>query len=112
MPRDKADALAERGATALGLDLTKPEQAGLLKYAAVKLMAVRHAVAVGEDSYVAGEANKGEGGDAMALAQDAINNKANPLNAPLFDTSHPQHKSAKEKVDGWFRQAAAKASKK
>jgi len=111
IPREKADALAERAAVGLGFDMSKPEQAGLLKYATVKLAMLRHALAVGEDSYVAGELEKGEGGDAMALAQDAINNKANPLNEPLMNAQHPQHKMAKEKVDQWFRRAAAKMEK-
>ena len=111
IPREKADALAERAAVALGFDMTKPEQAGLLKYAAVRLAMLRHSLAVGEDSYVAGEIEKGEAGDPMTLAQDAINNAANPLNAPLMDSRHPQHKMAKEKVDAWFRRAQAKLEK-
>lgn len=111
IPRDKADALAERAATALGFNMEDPAQAGLLQYTAVKLAMLRHALATGEDSYVAGEGAKGEGGDAMALALDAVNNPANPLNAPLMDARHPQHKEAKAKVDTWFRQAAAKMEK-
>lgn len=111
IPREKADALAERAAVALGFKMDDPAQAGLLKYSAVKLAMLRHAVAVGEDQYVSGEGAKPEGGDAMALAQDAINNAANPLNAPLMDHRHPQHKMAKEKVDQWFRMAQAKLEK-
>jgi hypothetical protein len=111
IPREKADALAERAAVALGFNMEDPAQAGLLKYSAVKLAMLRHAIATGEDSYVAGEGAKGEGGDAMALAQDAVHNAANPLNAPLMDPRHPQHKMAKEKVDQWFKLAAAKMQK-
>lgn len=111
MPLDKANALAERGATALGLDLTKQADAALLKLTSVKLAMMRHAIAVGEDSYVAGEAERGEGQDAEALAKDAAQNPANPLHAPLFDSKHPQHKMAKEKVDQWWRAAAAKRNR-
>jgi hypothetical protein len=48
----------------------------------------------------------------MALANDALTNPANPLNAPLMDHRHPQHKMAKEKMDQWFRKAAAINEKK
>jgi hypothetical protein len=111
LTRDKADALAERGATDLGFDLAVPAQAGLLKYAAVKLAMVKHALSVGEDAYVAGEGAKGEGGDAFALAQDAASNPANPFYAPLYDSQHPQHAMAKEKVDQLFARAQAMAER-
>lgn len=111
IPREKADALAERAAVSLGFDMTKPEQAGLLQYAAVKLAMLRHAIAVGEDHYVAGETAKGEGGDAMALANDALTNPANPYFEVLKNPQHPQFKMVAAKMDGWFRQAAAKMAK-
>lgn len=105
IPLDRAKALAERGATALGLDLNNPEHATLFKIASVKMMALRHAQATGEDKFVAGEAAKGEGGDAEALYNDAMHNPANPLYGPLYDPGHPQHAQAKEKVRGWVRVA-------
>lgn len=108
IPADRANALAERGATALGLDLTKPEHAILMKNASVRLMAMRHAVSTGEDTFINGDQTKGAENDPMALAQDAAHNQANPLYTPLHDSAHPQHKMAKEKVDGWWRAAAAK----
>jgi hypothetical protein len=112
IPLDRATALVERGAISLGLDVAKPEHATLLKNSAVRLMAMRHAIATGEDSFVQGEAGKGDAGDPMTLAQDATHNKANPLYEPLHDSSHPQHKMAAAKVEGWWRQAAAKPAKR
>lgn len=108
MPADRANALAERGATKLGLDLQKPEHAILMKNSVVRLMAMRHELATGEDTFVAGDSGRGAENDPMALASDATHNKANPLYEPLHDSSHPQHRMAKEKLDGWWRAAAAK----
>lgn len=110
IPADRANSLAERGAVALGLDLKNPQHETLLKNASVKLMAMRHALATGEDSFVKGDGKGGEG-DPMALASDAAHNKANPLYEPLHNPGHPQHRMAKEKVDGWWRAAAATATK-
>jgi hypothetical protein len=111
IPLERANSLAERGAVALGLDPNKPEHAILLKNSAVKLMAMRHAIATGEDKFVTGEAQKGAEGDPLTLASDAVHNKANPLYEPLHDSGHPQHRMAKEKVDGWWRAAAARKAK-
>lgn len=108
IPPDRANALAERGAVELGLDLEKPEHQILMKNASVRLMAMRHAMAVGEDTFVKGGDGKGLDGDPMALAQDAAHNKANPLYEPLHNSSHPQHAMAKAKLDGWWRAVAAK----
>lgn len=110
IPSDRANQLADRGAAQLGLDLQKPEHQILMKNASVRLMAMRHAMAVGEDAFVAGEARNSEN-DPMALAQDATHNKANPLYEPLHDSSHPQHSMAKAKLDGWWRAASAKTKK-
>lgn len=111
IPADRANTLAERGAVELGLDLEKPEHQILMKNASVRLMAMRHAMAVGEDSFVKGSDGKGLDGDPLALAQDAAHNKANPLYEPLHNSSHPQHAMAKAKLDGWWRAAAAKGKK-
>lgn len=108
VPSDKATALIERAATALGFDLKDPKDQMTLKGAKVRLAMMRHALQTGEDSFVAGETARGDGGDPLALASDASHNKANPLYEPLHNPSHPQHKEAKAKLDGWWRQVAAK----
>lgn len=105
---EKANALAERGAQALGFDLTRPEHQLILKNVTVRLAMARHALSVGEDSFIRGEADKGAGGDPLALASDAVHNRANPLYAPLHDPSHAQHKEVKARVDNWWRAASAK----
>lgn len=108
---EKANALAERGATALGFDMEKPTDKLILKNATVRLAMMRHAIATGEDSYVNGESEKG-GGDAMALAKDMSENPANPMYAPLHDPKHPQHKMAVQKADELWRRAAAQQEKR
>lgn len=102
---DKAASLVERGAIKLGMDIKDPGVQTLLKNSNVRLMALRHAVATGEDSFVGGDAPRGSEGDPERLASDAVHNKANPLYEPLHNTSHPQHKMAAQKVDGWWRLA-------
>jgi len=108
---DKANALAERGATALGFNMENPTDKLVLKNATVRLAMMRHAIATGEDSYVAGEAAKGSGGDALAQAKDASENPANPLFAPLGDPKHPQHKAVKAQVDELWRRAYQQQAK-
>lgn len=112
IPADKANALAERGATALGFDMGKDVDKLILKNATVRLAMMRHAIATGEDSYVSGEAERGSGGDFEAQAKDAILNPANPLFAPLGDPKHPQHKAVKAQVDEMLRKAAAQSAKR
>jgi hypothetical protein len=109
---DRATELAERGATALGFDLTNEQDQLVLKNAKVRLAMMRHALATGEDSFVQGQAARSEGADAGALMNSAMHNQADPLYKPLYDPAHPQHKMAKEKVDGWVRQVAAKNAAK
>jgi hypothetical protein len=109
---DKANALAERGATALGFDLGNKSHELILKNAAVRLAMMRHAISVGEDSYVEGEAAKGSGGDYLAQAKDASENPANPLYGPLGDPKHPQHKAVKAQVDEMWRKAQAQMDRR
>lgn len=108
MPYDKAQALAERGAVNLGLDPTKPEVQTLLKNANAFRMAYKHAQSISEDKFVDGTASAPGGGDPNVLAKDIVSNKANPLNAAYWDSGHPQHKSAKAKVEGLYREGAVK----
>lgn len=109
---DRAQALVERGAIKLGLDMKDPQTQTFLKGANARLMAMRHAIATGEDSSVkANTSNAGEA-DPEQMASDAVHNKANPLYEPLYNASHPQHKMAKEKVDGLWRLAAEMKARK
>lgn len=108
IPADRANALAERGATALGIDPSKPENAILLKNSSVRLAMMRHALATGEDTFARTGNGDGAPADPMAAAQDITHNKANPLYTPLHDSSHPQHGVAKAKIDELWKQAAAK----
>lgn len=109
---DKANALVERGLMKSGVDMNNPETKLLMKNATFRLMAMRHAIATGEDSAPNGEVSGGREGDPAQLASDASHNKANPLYEPLYNTSHPQHKMVSEKVAGWWREAAARGSRK
>ena len=111
IPMTKAQELAERGATKLGLDMQNPDVQTLMKNSNVFLMAMRHALATSEDKFVSGEAKATLGGDPAALAKDATSNKANPLYAPYWDAQHPQNKMAKEQVNQWRKLAAAKQAK-
>ena len=106
--QDRATALVERGAIALGLDLANPKTQTLLKGADARMMAMKYALATGEDSTVTAEDGSQGEGDPMQLAQDAAHNKANPLYEPLHDSSHPQHRAAKEKVEAWWKLAVSK----
>jgi hypothetical protein len=108
---DKANALVEKGAIALGLDINADSTKLLLRSADARLMAMRHAIATGEDSAPRGESPDAAANDPMALASDIAHNKANPLYEAYYNQSHPQHRSVKEKVEGYWRQAAARQAK-
>jgi hypothetical protein len=110
---DRASALVDKGALALGLDPKLPEHQTLLKNANVRLMAMRHAIQTGEDSFVqGGNSNTREVNDPEALAGDAVRNPANPLYAQYWNKdnkfSRAQQDAAVQKVNEWHRQAAAK----
>jgi hypothetical protein len=111
IPLDQANALAERGAAALGIDITKPEGEAIMKNSQVKLAMMRHAQATGEDTFVKGDTRNGGEGDPFAQVTDMVHNKANPLYEPLHNQSHPQHAMAKAKADGLWRQVAAAKKK-
>lgn len=108
MPRDQADSLVERGAVALGFDPANPDDAVMLKNSKVKLAMMNHALATGEDTFARGDNGNSGGGDAMTQMNDIMHNKLNPLYEPLYNSSHPQHKQASQRVDELARLAAAK----
>lgn len=108
---DRANSLVEQGAIKLGLDMKDPNTQTLLKNANVRMMALRHAVATGEDKFVGGDPSRVGEGNPEQLANSAVHDKADPLYEPLHNPAHPQHKMAAAKVDGWFRQVAAQRAK-
>lgn len=110
---DKAQQLVERGAQRLGLDLTKPEVGFLLKNADARMMAMRHAIATGEDKFIDGNAQTTASGSSSEQAQDIIRNKANPDYEAYWnkDGTNPRAKAVREKVEGLLRGAAARAGR-
>lgn len=108
IPVDKADALVERGAIALGFNMQDQNHQTLLKNATVRAALMKHALATGEDSSITGSNEGAASSGPETEMQDIMHNEANPLYAPLYDSSHPQHRMAKEKVEQLARQVAAK----
>ena len=113
IPADKAAALVEKGALALGLDLNNETTKTFMKGAEARLMAMRHAIAIGEDSTGAGLGqNGGADKDPAALANSAMKNPADPLYAVYWNRegkySRADQEAAVAKVNGWLQQAEAK----
>ena len=112
MPSDRASALVEKGAIALGLDLTNEATKTFLKGADARIMAMRHAVAIGEDSFVAGQSKPAAEANPKAAADDIIHNKANPLYEQYWnrDGKFPRSvaEAARAKVEELLRLDAAK----
>lgn len=113
IPSDKANALVEKGALALGLDLQNEQTKTFLKGADARLMAMRHAIAIGEDTAGAGLTATGGGErDPAALAQSARSNPSDPLYAVYWNRegkySRADQEAAIAKVNGWLQQAEAK----
>lgn len=106
IPSDRANALVEKGAIALGLDIKDEGTKTFLKGANARLMAMRHAIAVGEDSFVSGS-DKTKTANPKADADDIMHNKANPLYEAYWnrDGKIPRSvvESARAKVDGLLR---------
>lgn len=111
IPLDRADAMAERGASALGVDLATPENEALMKNATFRLAMMRHAVATGEDTTVRGN-GAALVGDALQQANDIVQNPANPLHGQYWNKegkfTQDQNKAAVAKVIELHRMAAAK----
>ena len=108
IPIDRAAALVEKGAIALGLDLSNPQVQNLLKGSLARTMALKHALATAGDVTITGdEAVKGNETNPGELANDAVRNPANPLNGPYWNKenkySRAAHDAAVEQVNQWRR---------
>jgi len=112
IPAERAQALVEKGAIAFGLDLANEKTKNFLKGADARLMAMRHAIAIGEDRMVTGtEGGGNKGQDYAAMATDIQRNPANPEYAIYRNTegkfSRSQQDAVVAKVNEWHRLAAA-----
>jgi hypothetical protein len=110
---DRASALVEKGAVALGLDITNEQTKTFLKGTDARLMAMRHAIAIGEDKAVTATGGQNNNaGDPAELANSVVRDASNPLNGPYWNKdgkySRADHEAAVEKVNGWRRMAAEK----
>ncbi len=114
IPPERAQALVEAGALKLGLNLEDAQTKNFLKGANARLMAMRHAIATGEEKMPTGGGGSEGGGerDPAALANSARTDKTNPLYAPYWNrdgkASREAHEAAVARVNGWLQQAAAK----
>ena len=116
IPADRATALVEKGAIALGLNLQDAKTQTFLKGADARLMAMRHALAIGEDSAATqGTGTEGGAKDYYALARDIQANPANPEYAVYRNTegkySRSQHESVVNKVNEYLRLAEEKKAR-
>ena len=109
---EKAAGLVEKGAIALGLDMTSDRTKVLLKGTDARLMALRHAIAIGEDSFVKGDAPDQPDRDPFKVAKDIQNNPANPEYAVYHNREGKYTRSQQDaviaKVNESYRLATAK----
>lgn len=114
IPAERAAALIQKGALAAGLDMASEKTKTFLKGADARLLAMRFALATGEDSagIPGSESNRGGAGDPAELAKSAMKDPTNPLHGPYWNRegkyTRSDHDSAVEKVMEWLRQAEAK----
>lgn len=116
IPADRAAALVEKGAIALGLDIQNENTKLFLKGKDARMMALKHAIAIGEDSTVtANSANPGVP-DPEAAAADIRSNTANPLHAAYWNKdgkySRAAQEAAVEKHNELLKLASAKPPKR
>lgn len=111
IPSDRASQLVETGAIKLGLDLNDERTKTFLKGTNARLMAMRHAIATGEDNFVQGDSKASENNPAE-LARSVMHDKSNPLYEQYWnrDGKFPRDvaEAARAKVNEWHRLAAAK----
>lgn len=116
VPADRAASLIEKGALSLGLDLNNDGTKQFMKGSDARLMAMKHAIAIGEDKAIP-EGGGSQGGDAdpAGLAKQATTDPANPLYGPYWNKEGKYSRAAQEsaiaKVNGWYQQAAGKPKK-
>lgn len=112
MPVDRANALVEKGAIALGLNLEDANTKIFMQGANARLMAMRHALATGEDTFVDDKAKGGGSANPKADAMDIKGNPANPLYAQFWNKdgkfSRDQADAARSKYEELLRLDAAK----
>lgn len=115
IPSDRAAGLVEKGALALGLDLSQEDTKNFMKGSEARLMAMKHAIAIGEDHAVTDSGTSSTGDDPAALAKDAQSNPANPLHAQYWNKdgkfSRATQDAAIAKVNGWLQIAAGRGAK-
>jgi hypothetical protein len=112
IPADRAAALVEKGAIALGLNMEDANTKTFLKGSNARLMAMRHALATGEDSFVDDKAKGGGSANPKAEAMDIKGNPANPLYAQFWNKdgkfSRDQVEAARAKYEELLRLDSAK----
>lgn len=116
IPAERAAALVEKGAIALGLDPTSEATQKLFKDSAlVRLMAMRHAISTGEDTTVTANSQGSAQPDPEMAANDIRTNTANPLHAAFWNKggtySRTQQEQAVAKHNELLKLAAAKPKK-
>lgn len=109
---DKAAALVEKGALKLGLDPQAESTKVFLKGSMARLMAMRHAIATGEDHVVTSNSQSAAAPDPTAAAADIRSNPANPLHGAYWNKggafSRSAHDSAVEKHNELLKLAEGK----
>lgn len=114
---EKANSLVDKGAVALGLNLDDPTTKTFLQGANARLMAMRHAIAIGEDSSATPTSDlPTEGRDYAEMAKDIRSNPANPLNGAYWNKgnkfSRTDHDAAVAKVNEYLRLATEQEQRK
>lgn len=116
IPMDRAQALVDKGARSLGIDPDNAQTKLLLRSSDARLMAMRHALATGEDSFVQGKTSDAPAADPSKLASDIQHNPANPLYPVYWNRENKytrsDHEAAVAKVNELFRSGMSRGAKK
>lgn len=97
--RQRAQAMAERGAGLLGIDAAKSPSFKTLEGFNACL---RAAELIAEHKIVTGDAPEGVSGNSLDQARDIMNNAQNKDNAAFKNENHPQHQAVKAKVSALY----------
>jgi hypothetical protein len=115
IPADRASALVEKGALALGWNLDDPNVQNFMKSADARLGAMRHAIAIGEDTVIAPGGTERAESNPAELAASARSDPSNPLYAAYWNKGGTQsraaHEAAVQKVNGWLQMAEDRKGK-